>query len=570
MMSRSISIAFTGSGGAGAMTAGQALLDAAARAGYYGFMTRSLGPQIRGGEAAALLRIGCEPVGSAADVYDILVAFDWMSVSRFAGEIPLAPASLVLADPEAGPMPAQLALYGAPQAALAFGAITEAIDGGRANMVGLGAVAALIGLDIDVVEAALAAKLGKKGEATLAASRAAILAGAQAVAGLPRRTLDKPAARTDGRWNISGNEAAGLGALRAGVRFVAAYPITPATEILEWMAPALAETGGVLVQAEDELASINMTLGASFSGVPAMTATSGPGLALMTEALGLAVASETPVVVVDVMRGGPSTGIPTKSEQADLNIALSGLHGDAPHLVVAPNSVADCLAATQWAVHLAEALQAPAIVLSDQAMGQARAIVDAPADELGTAKRLVAETATDGYARYALTETGVSPMALPGTPGGAYIADGLEHNVKGTPSSQAGDHRRQLDKRAKKLDGFDYGTRWADIEGDGEVAVVTWGSTTGAVLEAVEGLRAEGRKVKTISLRLLQPARPAEMAAALAGVDRVVVVEQSHSRQFHQYLRAHFDLPARVDVISQPGPLPIRPHDIAAAVIDRI
>lgn len=569
-MSRSISIAFTGSGGAGAITAGQTLLDAAARAGYYGFMTRSLGPQIRGGEAAALLRLGCDPVGSSADSYDVLVAFDWTSVRRFAGEIPLAPGSLILADPEAGEMPDALKLYGAPLAPLPLAALTEAIDGGRANMVGLGAMAALIGLDVADIEAALAAKLGKKGEAALVASRAAIQAGAAAVADLPRRPLDPPAARGPKRWNISGNEATGLGALRGGVRFVAAYPITPATEILEWLAPALAETGGVLVQAEDELASINMAVGAGFAGVPALTATSGPGLALMTESIGLAVASETPVVVVDVMRGGPSTGIPTKSEQADLNIALNGLHGDAPHLVVAPNSVADCLTATQWAVHLAESLQAPAIVLSDQTMGQARAIVDAPADELGVASRLVATEPGETYARYALTESGVSPMALPGTPGGAYVADGLEHNVKGAPSSQAGDHRRQLDKRAKKLESFDFGARWADIEGEGEVALVTWGSTTGAVREAAAGLAADGRKVKTISLRLLLPARPAEMAAALKGVSRVVVVEQSHSRQFHKYLRANFDLPARVDILSQPGPLPIRPHDIATAVIDRI
>ncbi len=161
--------------------------------------------------------------------------------------------------------------------------------------------------------------------------------------------------------------------MRGGVRFAAAYPITPATEILEWLAPNLPQVGGVLLQAEDELASINMIIGASFGGTPALTATSGPGLSLMIEALGLATAAEMPIVVVDVMRGGPSTGIPTKSEQADLNIAVYGLHGDAPHLVLAPQSVADCLFTTQWAVHLAEALQTPAIVLSDQFVGQAQA-----------------------------------------------------------------------------------------------------------------------------------------------------------------------------------------------------
>src|SRR5690606_35411547 len=176
------------------------------------------------------------------------------------------------------------------------------------------------------------------------------------------------------------NDGAGLGALRGGIRFVAAYPITPATEMLEWMAPALTRIGGTLLQAEDELASINMAIGASFGGVPSLTATAGPGLSLMAEGIGLAVSAEVPVVIVDVMRGGPSTGIPAKSEQSDLSFAVDGLHGDAPRLVLAPTSITDCVATTQWAVTLAEATQAPAIVLSDQFMGQSRAIVDRPAD----------------------------------------------------------------------------------------------------------------------------------------------------------------------------------------------
>ncbi len=162
------------------------------------------------------------------------------------------------------------------------------------------------------------------------------------------------------------------------MRFVAAYPITPASEILEWLAPRLEQVGGSLLQAEDELASVNMIIGASFGGVPALTATSGPGLSLMMEGLGLAVASETPVTVVNVMRGGPSTGIPTKSEQADLNIALYGLHGDAPHLVLAPLDIGDCVFTTQWAVQLAEHLQTVAIVLSDQFLGQSRTISATP------------------------------------------------------------------------------------------------------------------------------------------------------------------------------------------------
>src|SRR6185369_6062233 len=246
-----------------------------------------------------------------------------------------------------------------------------------------------------------------------------------------------------GRWLITGNEAAGYGALRGGVRFVAAYPITPATELLEWLSQALSKAGGTLVQAEDELASINMALGASFGGVPALTATSGPGLSLMIESLGLGVAAEVPLVVVDVMRTGPSTGIAKKSEQADLDIALHGLHGDAPHIVVAPNSISDCVAATEWAVGLAESLQVPAIVLSDQYFGQARAVVDQPSLSSNKFER-EKTTKSENYKRYALTPSGVSPMAIPGTPGCRYTADGLEHNETGTPSSQAADHLAQM------------------------------------------------------------------------------------------------------------------------------
>jgi 2-oxoglutarate ferredoxin oxidoreductase subunit alpha len=214
----------------------------------------------------------------------------------------------------------------------------------------------------------------------------------------------------------------------------------------------------------------------------------------MIEALGLAVAAEIPLVVVDVMRVGPSTGIPTKSEQGDLNIALHGLHGDAPHLVLAPNSVADCLRTTQWAVQLAEALQAPAIVLSDQFLGQARAVVDRPADLDAAPSRELAAADAPGYRRYALTASGVSPMAIPGTAGVAYTADGLEHGERGSPSSQATDHFAQLDKRRRKLDDWDYGDHWADLEGDpaAPLAIVTFGSCTGPVREALARAAADG------------------------------------------------------------------------------
>jgi 2-oxoglutarate ferredoxin oxidoreductase subunit alpha len=424
-------------------------------------------------------------------------------------------------------------------------------------------LAGLIGLSAEALEAA-ARKAMKKGlEAGIAAARLG-MAQAAKLQGYP---LLPPPGKAP-RWLITGNEAAGYGALRGGVRFVAAYPITPATELLEWLAPALAKVGGTLVQAEDELASINMALGASFGGVPSLTATSGPGLSLMIESLGLGVAAEVPVVVVDVMRTGPSTGIATKSEQADLGIALYGLHGDAPHVVVAPNSLADCLAATEWAVGLAESLQVPAIVLADQYLGQARGVVDVPKSNGGSAApRLTAGAGTTVYKRYALTPSGVSPMAIPGTAGATYTADGLEHNESGTPSSQPSDHLAQMDKRARKLARLDPGDAWASIEGDGETALVTFGSCTGPAREALGRTRAAGVAVRLISLRLLAPAQPQRLKRALQGVKRVLVLEQNHSGQFLRYLRAEYDLPGEVKSLRRPGPLPFRPAEIHEALM---
>jgi len=574
----SISLAITGSGGAGVMTAGNLLLEVAAQAGWYGLMVRSSGPQIRGGEAAALLRFSHAPIECLDDRFDVLIGIDWQNIHRFADEIPLDAASVMVGDPDQSEPPEVFVKRGARYAPLPFKQMAKAIPGSWPNMIALGLAAGLVGLPVDSVKTILQKSLKKGGGEKMAANLAAAEAGYAAAAKVPAvprlaghaapgaGEKSAPGAGRDSRWLITGNQAAGYGAVRGGVRFVAAYPITPATEVLEWLAPALLKVGGALVQAEDELASINMIIGASYGGVPSLTATSGPGLSLMTEALGLAVAAEVPIVVIDVMRGGPSTGLPAKSEQSDVSIALSGLHGDAPRLVVAPNSIADCVAATQWAVHLAEAMQCPAIVLSDQYFGQTRAVVDRPADIGLTGERLKAPdqgpSSAEGYKRYAITGSGISPMAIPGTPGTAYTADGLEHNERGLPSSQSADHTRQLDKRAKKLAQFDYGERWAEIEGEGELAVVTFGSCTGAAREALARAATDGIKARLVSLRLLSPSQPERLAAALAGAKRVLVVEQNHTGQLYRYLRAEYDLPGEVKSFRHPGPLPMRPDEI--------
>ena len=564
-----ISVAIVGSGGAGALTTGNSLLESCSAAGWYGLFTRTLGPQIRGGEAAALLRLAVDPVECLPDQFDLLIGIDWLNAHRFGAEIKIGPETLVISDPRGGDKPAMVAQSGARVIDIPMKEMAKAIPDGRPNMIALGIAGRLLGLTTEQVFAPIARRLADKGSAAIEASLAGIKVGFAEAAGIDfGAQLASPRPSSARRWLLSGNEATALGAIRGGVRFAAAYPITPATEVLEWLAPSLAKVGGVLLQAEDELAAINMIIGSSFGGTPALTATSGPGLSLMIEALGLATSAEIPIVVVDVMRGGPSTGIPTKSEQADLNIAIYGLHGDAPHLVLAPQSVGDCMFTTQWSTYLAETLQCPVIVLSDQFMGQARAALERPADVAFIGARKIATDIVGAYERYALAANGVSPMAIPGTRGGQYTADGLTHSERGTPTSGAGDHRTQLDKRRDKLDHFNFGDHWANVEGAGDLAVLTWGSLTSSAREAITRAATDGVNARLVAPRLLLPTQPERLAKALHGVKRILVVEQTHSGQFYRYLRAHYDLPAPVRVFNRPGPLPITPGEIHRAITE--
>lgn len=566
-----ISIAITGSGGAGSITAGELLLSLAGNNGYFGIMRRSFGPQIRGGEAAALVRVKAQPIECMNDSFDLWVALDWQNADRFADEIALRPDSLIIADPAAGDIPEAIRELGIEVLAVPMKALAKEVSLGRPNMVALGLLTHWLDFCADEAGRLIDHVFSRKGEDIVNGSRAAFQKGFTEPSIVDaRKNRQVPGGcepyRDGKRWDLSGNEGCGLGALRGGIRFAAAYPITPASDLLEWLSPRLEKLGGSLVQAEDELASINMVIGASFGGVPSMTATSGPGLALMLEALGLSVAAEVPSVVVNVMRGGPSTGVPTKSEQVDLNIALYGLHGDAPHLVLGALDHADCVLTTEWSVRLAEALQTVAIVLTDQNLAQSRALIPEPAYRLPKIPPRRTAGPDENYQRYEVTEDGISPMAIPGTACSTYVADGLEHTETGKPSTAAADHVAQLDKRLRKITQFDYGEYWADIRGEGATAIITWGSTSAAAREAALRLADSGTAVRVIAIRLLFPVSPEKLAAALKGVDSVLVVEQSHGRQFYHYLRAYYDIDAELRTLSRPGPLLITPGEIVKNV----
>ena len=478
-----LSVSISGAGGAGAVTVGLILLEAFGKAGFYGVMTRSFGPQIRGGESAVFLNLSDQPIETLPEATDIHLALDWKNFERFSDEIPLTANTEIFYDDSRAKPPSEVVASGAQCSPLPLMKTLKSLKGGRINMLGLGVLAQRLGLPEHAIEQALQKTLGRKGQQAVQLSMDTVRLGQSLVALKTAPPLRDWQPTDQPRWHLSGNEACAVGALRGGLRLAAAYPITPATDIVEYLAPRLEKLGGQVLIAEDELAAMNMVIGGAFGGVPAMTATSGPGFALMTEAMGLAVASETPALVVTVMRGGPSTGIPTKSEQSDLNQVLYGLHGDAPHIVVAPLSVSESIWVTQWALGLAENRQTLVVLATDQHLGQSRMICDpTPQEDMATTRGLARVRATADqadYQRYALTETNISPMAEPGMHGVAYTADGLEHTETGLPSAAADDHRAQLAKRAQKITDFDYGDDWATYISahKSKYLIITWGSS---------------------------------------------------------------------------------------------
>jgi 2-oxoglutarate ferredoxin oxidoreductase subunit alpha len=318
---------------------------------------------------------------------------------------------------------------------------------------------------------------------------------------------------------------------------------------MEFLAAELPKTGGTLIQAEDEIAAIGMAMGASFAGARAMTATSGPGLDLMTEFLGHASMTETPIVIVDVQRGGPSTGLPTKTSQGDLFLAVYGGHDDFPRIVIAPLNVEDCFYAAVDAFNLAEKYQSPVIVLSDFALSNR--VETIPAFDLSRVTRverlLWAPDGSDrSYKRYKVTESGVSPMSLPGMHGGAYVAEGLEHDETGAPDYTPQRHTEMMEKRFRKLATLTDELRswphaiWRYGHPEPEVGIVGWGSTSGPVREAIDQAMAEGMKVQAFFPRFLSPMPDAELSEFIAPLKAVIVPELNYRGQMADIIQARF------------------------------
>jgi 2-oxoglutarate ferredoxin oxidoreductase subunit alpha len=368
---------------------------------------------------------------------------------------------------------------------------------------------------------------------------------------------------------MSGNEASALGAIEAGCRFFAGYPITPSSEILHYLGEWLPRLGGTCLQTEDELAAIGAVVGASFAGAKAMTSTSGPGLSLMSEMIGLSAMAEVPSVIVNVQRGGPSTGIPTKSEQSDLWHSLYGSHGDTPRVVLACTDVADSFHATVDGFNIAEEFQIPVIVLSEQSIAQCRETIEASELTHGVVGRRMATGADlEEYRRYRVTEDGVSPMSVPGIRGGEYQTNGLEHDEQGRPSSMFTTHETMNAKRFRKLDAiakkYRLFTRFGPENPD--LGILCWGSSVGVVREAVDRLTARGVRVAAFAPRILMPLPAEEMQKFVDASKELLVIELTYAAQFYKYLRSELDLPKSTRVYARSGGKNLSVSEVIAQV----
>jgi 2-oxoglutarate ferredoxin oxidoreductase subunit alpha len=573
-MNRDLIIGIAGAGGDGVISAGESLIAAAALEGYYGMMTKSFGSQIRGGEASCRLRLATEPVLNPNGPLDVAVALNWEDFRRFGWELPVESATMVVYESKTGVAPDKLPLEGVRPATVFSVPITEMAEthagtGKAKNVVVLGLLAGWFGIGRESMVAGIRKKFAKKGAEVVEGNLRAFQAGLDYAAAHPveeDRKLTLPSTGRGAKLLTDGNDICAAAAIFAGCTFFAGYPITPSTEIMQFMDREIWKYGGTVLQAEDEIAGLGAVVGASFAGKKAMTATSGPGMSLKTEMLGLASIAELPLVCVNVQRGGPSTGMPTKAEQSDLFQAAFSAHGDCLRPVLAPISVGDMFGITVEAFNLAEHYQTPVIILSDQEISQRKEIVE-PIDT--SALRLVerrrpTEAELANYARFKLTESGISPISQPGLPGGGYLASGIEHNELGRPTASGEMHGRMNDKRFRKFLPLKNRRNLFVMEGDAEapIALVSWGSVAGVAREALRLALAEGLHAKLLVPKLLYPVAEPVYQDFFASVKRGLFIEQSFQGQLYRLVRMYVDLPPLVRQLARSGSNPIQPREV--------
>ncbi|MGD1066945.1 MAG: 2-oxoacid:acceptor oxidoreductase subunit alpha [Vulcanimicrobiaceae bacterium] len=547
MILNSVEVMFGGQAGDGSLTTGDLIAGVFKRMGLEVYTYKDFPSRIRGGHTNYVIRAGVSRDYGMADAVDALVAFDLEAVEAHIDE--MRPGGFVVFDNSSEVIPehvrrADVKWYEIPLARIAKDEMgLELVR----NTISLGVLAALLGMDPAIVREDVAGVYKRKGEKVVDLNMRAIEAGELYVRehyGHLPSGYGLIASEDGDRLIMMGNDAIAYGALVAGCRFMAGYPITPATDILEWMSKELPKFGGAAVQAEDELAAITMTLGAAFAGARAMTATSGPGQSLMTEAIGLAGTLEIPVVVVECARAGPSTGMPTKTEQSNLNTLIYGGHGEIPRCVIAPGTVSESFEFAGVAFNLAEKYQMPVFLLTEQALCQSKATLAPPdlaAVTIDRGERIDEGSVTFGeYQRYAFTESGVSPRVIPGLEGGMHLEAGSEHNERGVITESVRNRRRMMEKRMGKLEAMVPDLPRAILHGvaDADIGIIGYGANRGPIAEAVDRLAAMRIPTRFLQLRTLWPFPEDEIREFFRGASHVFVVENNYTGQLERLIRA--------------------------------
>jgi len=530
-MSVDIHLLIGGEAGQGLVTIGQLLGKALVRAGHEIFVSQSYHSRIRGGHNTFSIRLGEGPFWGPRETIDILVALNAETVELHRGQ--LTGQSLVIADSAFAP-----GLEGTISVSFA-----ELGPEHLWNTVALGLLGKILDIPSDMLYQALEAMLGKKHPETLAENREVMEKSREwAAAHVPKHrfVLTGGVPATD-RLLLNGNQAVALGALAGGLKFCAFYPMTPATSIVLELIAHAETMGCVYEQAEDEIGAINMAIGASYAGAPSMVATSGGGFALMAEGVSLAAMTETPVLVAVAQRPGPATGMPTRTEQGDLEFVLHAGHGEFPRAIFAPGSIEECYHLARHALVMAERSQSPVFLLTDQFLADSARPV-APFD-IATISPVVAGDAPSAasipYQRYRLTENGLSPRLLPGMSKHLVVADSDEHDEDGHISEDHGVRIAMMDKRLRKMDILKQEVVAPALDGEkgAELLLVSWGSSQGPVREAASFLRDKGRKVACLHFSQVWPLVPSQFLDILQAAGEVVCVEGNATGQFARLIQ---------------------------------
>ena len=577
-------IAIGGAAGQGIATPGNLLSRMFIRRGLHLNAYNAYQSIIRGGHIFLTIRVSDAPVRSHGDKLDLLLCLNQDTMDRH--QRLMGSGTHVVFNGDTIKPGEGRAGEGSSDAQLCPLPVKELTDNNRnklvQNTVAIGAVVQLLGIDFEALEQVLSQQFQRKGQAVVDENVTVARAGYdhaaanfEAIAGgVP--TGQKPLAV----W--TGNEALAMGGAAAGVKFYCAYPMSPSTGVLHWMAKNARELGIMVRQVEDEISVANMAIGAASAGCRAMCATSGGGFALMTEAIGAASMMEVPVVFINVQRAGPSTGVPTKTEQGDLWQALGASQGDFERIIVAPKDALDAYRTIPELFNLVDRCQCPGIVITDLLISEGTFSAD-PADidmhpeidrgKLITEAKTGAAALDNGYLRYQNTDDGVSPRALQGLDGYVHVVATDEHDEDGVLISDEFTNpkkrRMMVEKRARKFAGLLQQIAAPELDGpaDAEVTLIGWGSTEGVIAEAIQQLAADGVSANQLAIKWIVPFHAQAVADILSRAGKTIVVENNHSGQFFRYLRSETGITAEASIRKYDGE-PFMPHHIADGVLE--